>query len=63
MVLADHPVSILNEIKEQVENLRPNPNRLRGPHELTPVGIKDTICEQELHVGNPETGTMFLKYS
>jgi hypothetical protein len=41
----------LQQTKQQVENLRPDGNRLAAPGKLAPVGIEHVVAEHELHFG------------
>jgi hypothetical protein len=45
MVLADNAVAVLEQIEQQVEDLRANGNGVRSAGELAPIGIEHTICE------------------
>jgi hypothetical protein len=39
MILADHAVAVLDQIKEQIEDLRADRNRLRSPRKLSPLRV------------------------
>jgi hypothetical protein len=54
LVLADHPVAVLHEMNDEVENLRFHGNRNLLAAQLAPVGIEKVVPEQKLHVENSD---------
>ena len=53
IILADDALAVLHQVEQQVEDLRPDRNRLGPPGELPPVGVEHVVSEHELHVGAP----------
>src|SRR4029077_19306422 len=49
VVLADHPVAVLNQINQQVEYLRLDGNGLGAAAQFAPVGVKCMIAKEKLH--------------
>ena len=49
VVLADHPVTVLDQINQQVEYLRLDGNGLGATAQLAPVGVKCMIAKEKLH--------------
>ncbi len=45
MILADDAVTILQQIEQQVEDLRAYGDGVRGAGELAPIRVEDAICE------------------
>jgi hypothetical protein len=54
LVLADHPVAVLHEVDDEIEDLRLNGNGNLLAAELAQVGIQQVIPEQKLHVENSD---------
>ncbi len=50
VVLADHVLSVPDQVEQKVEDLRPGRNHLRRPGEFTSLSVEDAVSEQELHV-------------
>ena len=53
IVLADDVLAVLDQMDEQVEDLRPDRDGPRSPGEFPPVKVEQIIFEQELHGGTP----------
>src|SRR6185436_12661717 len=49
VILTDHPVTILDQINQQVEHLRFYGYGLGATAQLTPVGVKRMIAKEKLH--------------
>ncbi len=52
-VLGDHPVTVLNKIRQQVEYQRAKPNILIRSVERMAFGIQDTVCKHVQHTAIP----------
>ena len=53
VVLADHPVAVLQEIDQEIEDLRFEGDRLCAPPLLPPVRVEHMIAEGEFHFRSP----------
>ena len=63
IVLAHHPLAVVDQIREQVEHLGLDPHEVIFAAELAPLGIECKICEQIQQFGGPTaamTGTATL---
>ncbi|MGY3107689.1 hypothetical protein [Bradyrhizobium sp. LM6.9] len=50
LVLADHPVAVLHEVDDEIEDLRLHGNGNLLAAQFAQVGIEQMIPEQKLHV-------------
>jgi hypothetical protein len=57
LVLADHPVAVLHEVDNEIEDLRLHGNGNLLAAQLAQVGIEQVIPEQKLHVENSDLTT------
>jgi len=53
IVLADDARAVLDQMSQQVEDLRPDRHHRLPPRQLPPLGVEHIASEQELHVGAP----------
>ena len=58
IVLADDAVAILQQVDQQVEDLRLDGNGLRTAAQLAPIGIKRMAGKEKLHVVAPDRAVM-----
>lgn len=49
LVLADHPLALTDEIRQEIENLRLERNRVTAATQLTPVDIEHAVAERKDH--------------
>jgi hypothetical protein len=54
LVLADHPIAVLHEVDNEIEDLRLHGNGNLLAAQLAQVGIEQVIPEQKLHVENSD---------
>jgi hypothetical protein len=52
-ILADNALAVLHQVDQQVEDLRPNGNRLGSPGQLPPLRVEHAVSKHELHFGAP----------
>src|SRR5262249_34159794 len=45
IVLADNPLAVLDQVFEEIEDLRRDDNRLRSPTQLAAVRVERKVCE------------------
>jgi hypothetical protein len=57
LVLADHPIAVLHEVDNEIEDLRLHGNGNLLAAQLAQVGIEQVIPEQKLHVENSDLTT------
>ena len=57
LILADDVQTVLHQIEQQVEDLRPDCNRLGAPRELPPFRVEHVVLEPVLHFGPPWSRT------
>ena len=50
VILGDHALSILNQINQQIENLRLDGDLLVTPPKLAPGDIQGVVLEEKLHL-------------
>src|SRR5262249_40180610 len=50
IILGDHALSILNQINQQIENLRLDGDLLGTSPKLAPVDIQGIVLEEKLHL-------------
>jgi hypothetical protein len=55
LILADDVLTVPHQIEQQVEDLRPDRDRLGAPRELSPVRVEHVVTEHELHFGAPSS--------
>jgi len=53
VILGDHALSILNEINQQIENLRLDEDLLGPSPKLAPVDIQGVVLKEKLHFDLP----------
>jgi hypothetical protein len=53
LILADDVLTVLHQIEQQVEDLRPDRNRLGAPRELPSFRVEHVVLERVLHFGPP----------
>ena len=51
VILADDVLAVLQQIQQQIEDLRANRNRLGAPCELPPLLVEHVVVEGVLHAG------------
>ncbi|MGY3371357.1 hypothetical protein ACVWZL_008482 [Bradyrhizobium sp. GM2.4] len=54
LVLADHPIAVLHEVDDEIEDLWLHGNGNLLAAQLAQVGIEQVIPEQKLHVENSD---------
>jgi hypothetical protein len=63
VILGDHALSILNQINQQIENLRPDGDLLGTSPKLAPVDIQDVVLKEKLHFDPPRVAPAILRPS
>ena len=55
LVLADDMFAIPHQVEQQVEDLRPDGNRLGAAREFPALGVEHVVLKRELHLGPPRS--------
>src|SRR5262245_51147952 len=63
VILGDHALSILNQINQQIENLRPDGDLLGTSPKLAPIDIQDVVLKENLHFDPPRVASAILRPS